>query len=145
MRQGQRLHVNASRLVWQHFHGDIPAGMCINHKNGVKDDNRPSNLELVTYSENLRHAYATRLKHQGGETTPGAKLLDVEVKEIRQLYASRRYRLKDLAARFGVTMQTVSKIVRGERRTEQGGPISRENPRGKPGRDPRTGQFVGAP
>ncbi len=28
----------AHRLVWQHFFGDIPDGLTINHKNGIKDD-----------------------------------------------------------------------------------------------------------
>lgn len=47
----------AHRLIWQAVHGAIPEGMQINHKNGVKSDNRLANLELVTPSANTKHAY----------------------------------------------------------------------------------------
>lgn len=145
MIDGKRIHASAHRLVWQYFFGNIPNGMCMNHKNGVKDDNRPKNLEVVTYSENRKHAFAQGFCNQDGERNPAAKLSNKQVDAIRKLYATGEYRQIELATQFGVAFQTISKIVRGERRTTQSGPISVVDHRGIfCERDRVTGQFLKA-
>ena len=45
------------RLVMLAFVGPRPSGLQINHLNGKKSDNRPSNLEYCTLSENLLHRH----------------------------------------------------------------------------------------
>ena len=134
----------AHRLVWQYFRGDIPDGLVINHRNGLKDDNRPDNLEVVTPSGNTKHAYRAGLMDEHGERNPAAKLTDNQVGQIRQAYAEGGYTMQALADRFGVRCQHVSRLIRGERRPKQEGPIARQNLRRNPSeKDPVTGQFIG--
>jgi hypothetical protein len=49
--------LQAHRLVWTALNGPIPEGMTINHIDGKKTNNHPSNLEAVSQADNNRHAY----------------------------------------------------------------------------------------
>jgi hypothetical protein len=52
----------AHRVIWEAFNGEIPDGFQINHIDGNKANNQLTNLELVTPSENIRHAIQISLK-----------------------------------------------------------------------------------
>lgn len=42
------------RIVWEAFNGEIPAGECVTHVNGLTMDNRLCNLKLMTKREAAR-------------------------------------------------------------------------------------------
>jgi len=49
---------NVHRLICESYLKDEnKKGLIVNHKNGIKYDNRLDNLEFVTYSQNIKHGF----------------------------------------------------------------------------------------
>jgi hypothetical protein len=87
----------------------------INHIDGVRDNNQPSNLEWCTHAENMRHAFAIGLapkpKSGPGALSPAAKLTESDVQSIRAKCAAGESQ-RSVADDFGIARSTVSFIVR---------------------------------
>lgn len=108
----RNVHVLAHRIVWRYFHGPIGADMDINHKNGLKNDNRPENLEVVTRSANLKHSYRVLQSHKiAGDHHPYRKLSSVDVIEIRRLHATGTS-LANCGRIYQVTPECIGAIVK---------------------------------
>lgn len=78
------------RLVAEHF---VPnphptTHTQVNHKDGDRQNNAASNLEWVTPSQNVLHAYSTKLKTNAGETNPISILTERDVRDILTLAAT---------------------------------------------------------
>lgn len=54
---GKRYNRYVHRIIWETFNGPIPKGQEINHIDHVKSNNKLSNLELVTHSEDVKKAF----------------------------------------------------------------------------------------
>ncbi len=112
--RGTRYAVPAHRIVWMVKNSQfIPKSMEINHKDGVKDNNRPGNLEIVTHAGNTLHSFrelGQKVKDQRGKKNTSAKLDEMKVLQIRNLCATKAMTQEAIAKQFGVTQRTVSEI-----------------------------------
>ena len=104
-------NITVHRLVAEAFIKNPQNKRTVNHKNGIKADNRLSNLEWNTMSENNKHAFANGLKCKKGERHHINKLTKKQVLEIRKLCAQGIAR-KDIISKLGldVTPEAISLI-----------------------------------
>ncbi|MEK4640348.1 HNH endonuclease [Bacillus sp. FSL W8-0519] len=91
--------------------------LIVNHIDGDKLNNKPSNLEIVTYRENTIHAFNLGLRKgvaPKGEGNAFSKLTDNDVREIKALLAKGLMK-KDIAAKFNIDPSIISRINSGTR------------------------------
>ena len=106
------VHKTLHRLVAETFIKNPKKYPTVNHKNGIKTDNRVENLEWSSYAYNNKHARITGLnKGSRGETTGSSKLTNFKVADIFNSKDS----VIDLAKKYRVHVSTIYAIKTGER------------------------------
>ncbi len=84
----------------------------VNHKNGIKDDNRVENLEWCTRLQNQRHSIDTLGKHFYGEKHSLSKLTEIDVINIINLHKTGNYTYAEIARQFNMEGTQINRIVK---------------------------------
>lgn len=82
----------------------------VNHKNGIKNDDRVENLEWVTPKENMQHALANGLVAVGSKSS-SSKRTEQEILEIRKLHRE-GLGYRKIGRLFSMRPQSVKGIVK---------------------------------
>jgi hypothetical protein len=114
-KNGYKITYLVHRLVLQTFIKE--SLLQVNHKNGVKTDNRLDNLEYCTGSENMKHAHETGLQiNKKGELSCRSKLSDSQVKQIKDILKNPDLKhgdKKKIAQKFNVVPGVLYAIEKG--------------------------------
>lgn len=103
---------NVHRLVAVAFIPNPENKPQINHKNGIKEDNRLENLEWVTARENQQHCSDKGLRVPAkGAKHWRAKLNEGKVEEIRARHDFGNVTHAELGLEFGVSTSVITSIV----------------------------------
>lgn len=99
--------IHAHREVARAFIPNPSGRKQVNHKNGIKSDNRASNLEWVTQSENMRHAQ----RELGWTGRPGVPVLKITADgKVVSEYASVKEAAKSLGGNTLNTRRCISAV-----------------------------------
>lgn len=105
------------RLVYMyHTRELIPEGLYINHIDGNKQNNHYDNLELVTQSENMKHACKIGLLTSPGltgELVGTAKLTNEQAAQFRREFKAKEKTVKDIATEAGISITAAYDMLLG--------------------------------
>jgi hypothetical protein len=118
--------IKNSKLVTYKVHRLVADAFCkkpnekveVNHIDGNKLNNNSDNLEWVSRSENIKHAFRLGLMlPKRGILNSNSKLTGKDIKHIRDEYHynnGKRGMFRKLSIGYGINKKTISQIVRKE-------------------------------
>lgn len=113
MAEGKCKACTIHRLVALAFIPNPKNKQFVNHKDGNKLNNCVENLEWVSPSENLKHAYDNGLMSHKGENNSRSKLKNVDIPVIRERIRNGEM-LKTIAKDYNVHYSVISGIMYGK-------------------------------
>lgn len=117
----KKYYFSVSHLVWMAFNNKlhIPEKMVIDHINCNTLDNRPENLQCITYSENIKRAYTcTRTAFTSNGINNGTnKFNTLTISKVLEDYQN-GHTQAEICERYNISQKQVSGIVNGQRRKD---------------------------
>lgn len=98
------------RLVALAFNDNPDSYPVVNHLDGDKKNNKSSNLEWCSQSENVKHSFRIGLQCNKGENHPQSKLKDKDILKIRSMFKD-GYSRRQLADKFNTKPSNIKDIV----------------------------------
>lgn len=114
-----KIQCKIHRIVWIAAHGIIPDGYVIDHINNDKQDNRISNLQMLTPEENSHKAKEDGLYPEKEEASQ-AKITNEVHDLIQHVYKNEDVTIRELAERFGISKSRVHQIIHEKGWTDLG-------------------------
>jgi hypothetical protein len=115
-KNNKKKYLRVHSIIAMCFKGKNPKKMDVNHINCIKLDNRASNLEYITRSENLKHAWANKL-NEGGSYSFGRKrynaILTDEIVYKMRIMIRDGVKRSEIIKKLGVSNVSVDNIRRG--------------------------------
>lgn len=109
-------HQRAHRIIALKFIPNPDNKPEINHKNGIKHDNRLNNLEWCTTSENIQHSFDTGLNVGiKRDCQVNMKISSEDVETIRKVFVkgSKTYGARALAREYNVSHTCILNALKG--------------------------------
>lgn len=107
-----------SHLVWMAFNNAsfVPEGYVIDHIDCNPRNNQPSNLQCITYADNIKRSHCnTRSSFMRGSRNGITKFTTLKVGQIKEK-SLEGYTQNEIQNIFDISQKQVSGILRGERR-----------------------------
>lgn len=113
--KGKLWTMQSHRLIWVAFNGPTTnSKLVVNHINGIKSDNRLTNLELITNAANVQHAHRTKLIIPlVAEEKPNSTFSNAEVLELRREFSKLKTTVVHIAEQFNCHTITVKQMLTG--------------------------------